>query len=207
MKIHVRDHSELFFRRFRDLACNNHEPSDILDFWLNHYIKDTDLRLLDIIERSYKIHNMTLKDYPLQQVFPYFLEDTEKMKEGARNLRTILKDLENEIHELTGAEGDIHLIILVGAGTGAGHVTEFDGCPAILFGLENIARLGWHDRRHLKPLVYHELGHLIHHMKRRDAGLKLKYEKVWDNLYEEGVAQRFEQSFTGDDSWHMETDG
>jgi len=199
MTFRIINYSQTFLLRFEDFI-DEHErtPEDILEFWKG-WIKRTDPEIYDIVCESYARYGMTLYDYPLKRVFPYFVVDLEKMKEGADNMNAILADLETE--------QDIYAIIYVGAGTGAGHVTEYRDTPAILFGLENIARLGWYHRDRLKALAYHEIGHVVHRSKRNEHGLENDIETLWYRLYEEGVAQRYEQRLKGEGSWHMETHG
>lgn len=57
-------------------------------------------------------------------------------------------------------EGELIIVIYVGIGLGAGWSTTFEGRPAILLGLENIAECGWISREALSGLIVNEFGHL-----------------------------------------------
>ena len=93
-------------------------------------------------------------------------------------------------------------VIYVGIGCGAGWGTQFQGSPAVLFGLENIAECGWSQLPSITGLVAHEIGHLMH------GHLRTEHEKAaetgsWWQLYEEGFAQRCKHIILGKSSWHM----
>lgn len=96
-------------------------------------------------------------------------------------------------------------VIYVGLGCGAGWVNEYDGKPAILFGLENIAEEGWQRQETLEGLMAHELGHLIHFEWRKQADVPVE-DTYWWQLYTEGFAQYCEGIILGKRSWHMQSD-
>lgn len=226
MNFHIEDFSELFFKRFESFinTKSNITTEDILGFWENNYVKDTDMEIYKIQKNSYKEYDMTFRDYPFKNVFPHFISDLEKMKEAAYNLKQVLDNAQKKIDNIIEGDGEIYIIIYVGAGTGAGHVTKYKNRPAMLFGLENIANLNWHNIKTLKGLVFHELGHVIHMIEREKNCPKLtktdkeskygekneenvleKYENlIWFRLYEEGIAQRFEHLLQGKETWHMD---
>ncbi|QDA31317.1 hypothetical protein FH039_06510 [Thermococcus indicus] len=100
-------------------------------------------------------------------------------------------------------QDDYNIVIYVGLENGAGWVTEFKGKPAILFGLEAVAELGWYDG--IAGLIAHEFGHLVHWLMRNEDLEKLEENAIM-GLYTEGFAQRVEDSITGR-PWHLEYDG
>ena len=224
MNFQIEDYSDMFFTRFESFinTTSNINPEDIMNFWLNNYIKDTDTELYKIQKKSYEKHNMTFKDYPLENVFPHFIIDLEKMKKAAYNLKLVLDRAKKDIDNIIETEEDIFIVIYVGAGTGAGHVTKYKNKPAILFGLENIANLNWYKIDTLTGMIFHELGHIIHMIEREKyisstikeniqsgkqnhENVLKKYEDlIWFRLYEEGTAQRFEHLLQGKETWHMD---
>ena len=110
---------------------------------------------------------------------------------------------EDARHRL-GLDFDVAFVIYVGLGVGAGWATTFEGMPACLFGLENIAELHWVDRDTLAALCAHELGHLMHEHWRAREGLGTG-SGVWWRLYEEGFAMRCEHAVMGRETWHEQT--
>ena len=93
----------------------------------------------------------------------------------------------------------VTFVIYVGIGCGAGWATTFEGRPAVLFGLENAAELGWTDPDTAVALVEHELAHVVHERWRRDAGMGGldDHRGPWWKLYVEGFATRCELSLGG----------
>jgi hypothetical protein len=93
----------------------------------------------------------------------------------------------------------------VGLGCGAGWANEYEGKPAILFGVENIAEEGWQEQETLEGLMAHELGHLIHFGWREQVN-RPDEDSPWWQLYTEGFAQYCEHIILGRTSWHMQSD-
>lgn len=91
----------------------------------------------------------------------------------------------------------------MGIGCGAGWATTYEGKPAVLFGLENVAQEGWQSRETLQGLMAHELGHLTHFHWREQAGLAPDQDGPWWQLYSEGFAQWCEH-LLHDRRWHMQ---
>jgi len=87
---------------------------------------------------------------------------------------------------------------------GAGWASTYNGQPAVLLGLENIAEEKWHTQKKLKGLISHEIGHLAH-MKWRNEWKT--FEKAEEDpifqLYSEGFAQRCEHIILERETWHM----
>lgn len=101
-----------------------------------------------------------------------------------------------------GYQEDLTFVIYVGVGVGAGWATTYQGRPAVLLGLENIAECGWSSRSSLEGMLGHEIAHLVHRRRRRAAGLANGSGPLWQ-LYEEGYAQRCEHLVLGREGWHM----
>jgi hypothetical protein len=139
-----------------------------------------------------------------RKVFQAIPDRLKRMEEARRNIL--------QLHELIYARAvqkldfdfNVTFVVYVGLGCGAGWATKYDGQPAILLGLENIAEEKWHSTTKLEGMIAHEIGHLAH----------MKWRNEWENLenaaddslfrlYEEGFAQRCEHIVNGSDTWHM----
>jgi len=137
-----------------------------------------------------------------EKVFPYLPASMVAMREAHRNLLASCQPIFIKAQQALDFESDVQFVIYVGIGCGAGWVTPFNGSPAILFGLENIAECGWSSREAIEGLIAHEIGHLVHRHWRAQSG-KAAGSGPWWQLYEEGFAQRCESLIIGRDSWHQ----
>lgn len=99
---------------------------------------------------------------------------------------------------------NILFVVYVGIGCGAGWATMYDGQPAVLLGLENIAEGKWHTKKKLAGLISHEIGRLVH-MKWRNEWKAFEdaEEEPIFRLYSEGFAQRCEHLILDGETWHM----
>ena len=145
---------------------------------------------------------MDWREIALEHVFPYLEQRLPDMKAAHSKLPAVCKTLCARFQERIGLDNEVVLLIYVGTGCGAGWVTTYDGKPAILFGLENIAEEGWTQTPTLEGLAAHEFGHVAHFQWREQAGLA-DGEGPWWQLYTEGFAQWCEHLFLGRSSWHM----
>ena len=139
-----------------------------------------------------------------EHVFPYLADSLSTMQTAHDNLLSVLELVNGRCTHLFNFTDKYTVIIYVGVGCGAGWVTTYNGQPAILFGLENIAAEKWQERDTLYGLMAHEFGHLLHFHWRDQAGLN-KEEGAWWQLYTEGFAQYCEQIIHDKPSWHMQT--
>lgn len=117
--------------------------------------------------------------------------------------------LEARIQEAFGRCPEVEIILYLGLCNAAGWVTELDGKPVILLGLEKIMELKWWDLSSMYGLIYHELGHVYQAQfgvleRKCSSG---REEFLWQ-LFTEGIAMRFEQTLVGDpDFYHQDKDG
>lgn len=125
------------------------------------------------------------------RIFPYLQKRLPAMQTAHDNLLTVYGDIYDSCIQTIRFDSDLICAIYVGLGCGAGWATDYDGKPAILFGLENIAEEDWQTQATLAGLFAHELGHLIHFNWRKQAGLA-DGEGPWWQLYTEGFAQQCE---------------
>lgn len=137
-------------------------------------------------------------------VFPHLAERLSAMVTAYRNLPAVCAPVHAQFEEALGLALDVTCVIYVGIGCGAGWATTYEGQPAVLCGLENVAECGWTEPEALRGLVAHEFGHLAHQHWRVQAGLPPVSGSLWD-LYEEGLAQRCEHVILGHNSWHEMT--
>ncbi len=154
---------------------------------------------------------MQLDDYASQQedwrriagekVFPFLTTRLQAMHEAHQNLIATCAATCNRATARLGFDTEIVCVIYVGIGCGAGWVTTYEGAPAILFGLENIAECHWSDLDSITGLTAHELGHVAQATWRAEAG-KADGKGAWWQLYTEGFAQRCEHVILERETWH-----
>ncbi len=139
-----------------------------------------------------------------EKVFPFLTERLPAMKIARDNLRQACGPVYSKAAESLGFESEVVFVIYVGIGCGAGWATSFRNCPAVLFGVENIAECGWMEQSALTGLIAHEIGHLAHEHWRKEAGLG-EGSGPWWQLYSEGFGKRCEHIILGKESWHEST--
>ena len=178
------------------------ELSAQIEAWATEYLAEYP-ELLEMQVADYQEQSLSWREIAAQRIFPYLPEHLPAMAEARGKLLKLLPDICQLTSERLGFNFPVTFLIYVGIGCGAGWAASYSGSPAVLFGLENIAELGWTTQEALSGLTVHELSHLAHHRWRREAGLELG-EGPWWQLYEEGFAQACEVLITG--TWH-ETKG
>jgi hypothetical protein len=134
-------------------------------------------------------------------VFPRLCLSIEKMKAAHDNLLAVLPSVTERGANFFGRVAEVNIVVYIGLGNGAGWVTDYEGVPAILFGLENIADLDWTDVASLQYLVAHEICHVAHQAlrgKREWSGLlQGTAEDGSLRLYLEGFAERYQELVLG----------
>jgi len=173
-----------------------------IDAWLDRYMAEYP----ELLQKQLDDYASLQEDWHVtaaERIFPSFSERLPLMQIAHDNLLHICTDVYDRARQVLGYNNDLMCVIYVGLGCGAGWADEYHGKPAILFGLENIAEEGWHDKDTLKGLMAHELGHLVHFDWRKQAGLA-NQEGAWWQLYTEGFAQRCEGIILERPSWHMQ---
>jgi len=142
-----------------------------------------------------------------ERVFPKLSENISLMSEARKNILTIYKPVCSRAYETLKLDFNMVLVIYVGIGCGAGWSTRYEGLPAILLGLENIAESGWHTENKLQGLIAHEIGHLAHMAWRNEWEVFEEMERdPLFQLYSEGFAQRCEHIILGRETWHQAQD-
>jgi len=173
---------------------------DQIEGWASEYMSPWP-ELLAMQLESYSKDNVDWKQIAREKVFPFLGDRLPAMRQAHENLLQLCPPTYLKAKEALGSDTDVAFVIYVGIGCGAGWAATFQGKPAVLLGLENIAECGWTDASSTAALVAHELGHLAHEHWRRQAGLEEGSGPFWQ-LYSEGFAQRAEHTIMGKDTWH-----
>ena len=172
-----------------------------IDLWASQYMSAWP-ELLEKQQCNYAEMCHDWKDIAREHVFGRLGEALQPMRRARGHLLELCPSVWGSVREKLGLDGEVVFVIYVGIGCGAGWVTQYDGKPAVLLGLENIAECGWSERRALTGLLAHELGHVAHYHWREQTGLANGEGPLWD-LYDEGFAQYCEHLVAGEDTWHM----
>jgi hypothetical protein len=190
--------------------------SEFLTFWQNAQQKPIDTQidswasgymrrwpeLLEKQQEDYASQGEDWRRVAREKVFPFLGQRLPAMQMAHDNLLKVCAPTYSKAREVLGFESDVSFVIYVGIGCGAGWVTTYQGLPAILFGLENIAEEGWSQLSTLTGLVSHEIGHVVHFHWLAAGGLPTGSGPWWQ-LYTEGFAQRCEHLILGQETWHM----
>ena len=164
-----------------------------IDAWSQEYLAAFPELLTKQIS-SYQTDGIDWKTVARRRIFPSLDERFAGMVRVRRALRGSIPTAVQRCRDRLGLDFPITFVIHVGIGCGAGWATTFEEKPAVLFGLENAAELGWTDRTTVVALIEHEIAHLLHERWRREArlgGLE-DHRGPWWQLYEEGFATRCE---------------
>jgi len=103
---------------------------------------------------------------------------------------------------------NVYIILYLGLCNGAGWATTLDDKKVVLLGVEKIIELNWHDEKSINGLICHEIGHILHDVK-RGGSLKLLNQRdksIWQ-LWREGIAMYCEQLLNGDFSHYHQNRG
>ena len=175
-----------------------------INAWLNEYMSHYPELLQKQLD-DYASLNEDWRVTASERNFPALPERLSAMQTAHDNLLNICNDVYERAQKAINFNNDLVCVIYVGLGCGAGWANEYEGKPAILFGLENIAEEGWQGFDTLAGLAAHELGHLVHFEQRKQVNVANEDDHWWQ-LYTEGFAQRCESVILGKPSWHMQTD-
>jgi len=174
---------------------------DKIESWAADYMSSWP-ELLSLQISDYEAMNLDWRQITREQVFPHLGQRLARMRQAHHGLQEQIEPLYRQAQQVLGFESDVVFVIYVGIGCGAGWMTKYAGLPAVLFGLENIAELGWSELPALKGLIAHELGHLAHYHWREQVEKPIGSGPWWQ-LYEEGFAQVCESLILGATSWHQ----
>lgn len=176
-----------------------------IKLWQNSYMKKYS-ELLNKQVQNYEEENMDWREVA-KKIFPKLPQRFQLLRKARDNILSVCEPIYAKASKMLKLDFDIFFVIYVGVGCGAGWATTYNGQPAVLLGLENIAEEKWHTKNKLEGLISHEIGHLAH-MKWRNEWKK--FEKAEQDplfqLYSEGFAQRCEHKILERETWHMAQD-
>ena len=176
-----------------------------IKLWQNSYMKKYS-ELLNKQVQNYEEENMDWREVA-KKIFPKLPQCFQLLRKARDNILSVCEPIYAKASKMLKLDFDIFFVIYVGVGCGAGWATTYNGQPAVLLGLENIAEEKWHTKNKLEGLISHEIGHLAH-MKWRNEWKK--FEKAEQDplfqLYSEGFAQRCEHKILERETWHMAQD-
>jgi hypothetical protein len=139
-----------------------------------------------------------------KKIFPAIPSRFRLIRRARENILRVCGSVYLRAADNLKVDFDVIFVIYVGVGCGAGWADFYEGKPAVLLGLENIAEEGWHTKRKLEGLMAHEIGHLAHMCWRGNQEI---FEEAEEDpllkLYVEGFAQRCEHIILGRETWHM----
>ena len=182
-------------------ATQGSSTNEQIDAWFDRYMSQWPELLQKQLD-DYASLDESWRATASERIFPVSPERLSAMQVAHDNLLRVCSDVYKRCQQVTGFDSDLVCVIYVGLGCGAGWATDYDGKPAILFGLENIAEEGWQETETLEGLMAHELGHMVHFGWREQADLPNE-DSPWWQLYTEGFAQRCEEIILDRPSWHM----
>ena len=150
-------------------------------------------------KETYSSRGVSWRRVAETKVFPGLPARWARIRVAHATLRSVIPAVDRRVRDRLRFRRPLTHLLHVGIGCGAGWASTYDGTPAIFYGLENVAELGWTGRDRLEALVAHELAHVIHSDLRERAG-QGGLESVhgpYGQLYSEGFATRVEQWVIG----------
>ncbi len=171
----------------------------LLDHWYR-FMEDAPF-VREACIKDYAEAGLDWRKVALEMVFSHQAAWLGRMDEAHANLEEALP----KVLELLETEADLPRVEGVtyfyhGLGNGAGWAREIDSRPAMLFGIEKIAELGWQKRARIESLVAHEYVHLAHASLRGmtpTAFDELTTANPLFRLYAEGLATHAENLLQG----------
>lgn len=174
------------------------DPKETLELWEGFHRG----RFPELYRKQVEDYAGDWREIALSRVFPGLVARIPAMEDARRGLREIWPRVLRRAAEALDFREEVVGVVHVGIGCGAGWATDYGGRPAVLFGLEMIAELGWHPPERLEGLCAHELGHIVHRTWRGEP-LEPLEAKPAGLLYAEGFAQRLEGLILGRESFHQ----
>lgn len=164
-------------------------PEQQLASWRRDYLRPWP-ELFRKQAADYRDQGVAWRDVALHRIFPHLDARLARMRKVRASILRAIPGAVSRCRAKLGLDFPVTFVIHVGIGGGAGWSTTFGGRPAVLFGLENAAELGWTDSVTAAALVAHEIAHLLHERWRRRSGLPGADGRPgpWWRLYEEGFA-------------------
>lgn len=196
--IDIYSHFDLFWQ-----SASNLNDADYIDAWFSIFMKNH-LILREKLIKEYESDGYDWKSVVKEYVFTDLKKNASTFASIGRKLHNLIPSIHVKCQEIFQIEFPIHYVIYIGIGMGAGWATSLNNKAAVLLGLENILQCGWTTEKRLRPLVAHEVGHLIHLKERGCKDFKFHNDNLLFSIYEEGVAMWAEHQIMGFDDWHMQ---
>ena len=182
------------------VACQMHTVDEFLTAWHDRYLsKWPSLRRMCL--QDYAQQGESWRELGAKWLYPVARDRQSDMGRARRNLLATIPKIDASYRAVLGSRAAVRYVILVDMGF-AGWAARYRGGRAVLLGLTQIVRLGWHHSAALADLVAHELGHHAHQIWRGQSRLGERMEGPFARLYREGFAQRFGQVLGGK-GWHQ----
>lgn len=191
------------FKDFKECFENNlcMPVDEKINLWQNCYI----LKYPELEEKckgDYESNGYSWMDIASRMVFNRTEDDFNKMIEAYINIYKTIEDINKRVRQIFNIEPNLYIVLYCGLCNSAGWVDTYNGKRAILFGIDKIAELKWNTIERIRPLIAHELCHVIHFEIRGEDRLTGAEENnynegVW-RIYEEGFAQYYQQKLAGD---------
>lgn len=173
-----------------------------IDSWLSGYMSHwPELRDKQLGDRE--SDGLDWRALAREHVFPFLAERYPAVAEARGSLLKCLEPICRQAADALGLDFGITCVLYVGVGLGAGWATVYDGAPAVLFGLEQMAALNWTDVTSAGMLAAHEIGHLVHRHW-REASRCDKCDGPFGDLCSEGFATECEHIILGREDWGPE---
>lgn len=193
------------FEDFKNCFANNLNLSieEKIKLWEECYIsKYPELEYK--CKNDYEDNGYQWRDIAKSMVFNRTKDDFDKMIMAYENILEIMAGINEKVELVFNVDLDINIVLYCGLLNSAGWVDEYGAKRAILYGIDKIAELNWHTIDKLKPLLSHELCHVVHFELRGEDTIpkdieENKYsEGIW-RIYTEGFAQFFQQKLLNEE--------
>lgn len=191
------------FKGFKTCLENNFNLSisEKINLWEKFY-SDNYPELEMKCKNDYESTGYSWKEIATNMVFNRTKDDFNKMLEAYANIRASIQDMNERVRTIFDIEPSLTIVLYYGLCNSAGWVTTYNGKRAILYGIDKIAELSWHTIEKIRPLVSHELCHVIHYEIRGEDKLSGTDINNYSNgiwrIYGEGFAQYYQQKLIGD---------
>jgi hypothetical protein len=149
--------------------------------------------------RSYEAMGVDWHRVAVGKVFPGIARNLPRIRRSHDALLRAIPRAWKKCRAGLGWDREVVFLLHVGIGVGMGWATFYEGRQACLFGLENAAELPPGIDRAWEGTIVHEVAHLAHADRRREAKLPELGEGPrgpYVQLYEEGYATEYERRLT-----------
>lgn len=172
-----------------------------IDLWDKLYIHKYP-ELEEKCKSDYESDGYSWREIASSMVFNRTKDDFNKMLEAYTNIKNSIQEINNAVKQVFNIEPNLYIVLYCGLCNSAGWVDTYNHKRAILYGIDKIAELNWHTIEKVKPLIAHELCHVIHFEirgedKLTDIDMNNYSNGIW-RIYEEGFAQYYQQKLIGD---------